>query len=229
MLRLVRPDHRRWLDSPTRTSQRARSVGVGLRPGLLTRDDVDVTHGDFELIGGQERRTIEIVPYDPTWPAMFAAHAARINSALGVQALRVDHIGATAVPGLAAKPIIDIQLSVEDPETEARYLPQLESSGYELRVREPGHRLVRTPTRDVHVHICPAGGDWEQRHLLFRDWLRHNTEDRDLYATVKRELARQEWPDMNAYAAAKSAVISEITERAQAWHRSRRHPPSNNT
>jgi GrpB-like predicted nucleotidyltransferase (UPF0157 family) len=204
-------------------------VRVGLRPGSLIRNDVDVTHGDFELIGGQERRTIAIVPYDPTWPEMFAAQAARIDSALGVQALRIDHIGSTSVPGLAAKPIVDIQLSVEDPETEAGYLPPLESSGYELRVREPGHRLVRTPARDVHVHICHAGGDWEQRHLLFRDWLRHNAEDRDLYAAVKRELARREWPDMNAYAAAKSTVISEITERAQAWHRNRRHPPSSNT
>ncbi|MCW3014506.1 MAG: hypothetical protein JWO02_1598 [Solirubrobacterales bacterium] len=188
-----------------------------------------MTHGDFELIGGQEHRTIEIVPYNPTWPATFAAHGARIAHALGTRALRVEHIGSTSVPGLAAKPIVDIQLSVEDLEPEERYLPQLRSSGYELRVREPGHRLVRTPTRDIHVHICRADGEWERQHLLFRDWLQHSAEDRDLYAAAKRELARRDWPDMNAYAAAKSTVISEITARAQAWHHTRDHAPTSNT
>jgi GrpB-like predicted nucleotidyltransferase (UPF0157 family) len=78
-------------------------------------------------------------------------------------------------PELVAKPIVDIDLSVADPDDEAAYLDDLLGAGYELRVREPGHRLVRTPQRDVHVHVCAVGSRWERRHLLFRDRLRPAT------------------------------------------------------
>lgn len=170
-----------------------------------------------ELIGGVEHRTITIIDYSAAWPARFEQERLRILKALGATAVRVDHIGSTSVPGLAAKPIVDIQLSVPDVEDEPRYLPALTDAGYLLRVREPGHRMLRTPGLDVHVHICPAGSGWERRHLLFRDWLRRDRADRAAYEVLKRDLASRDWPDMNAYADAKSALIAEIMNRAEVW------------
>ena len=140
-------------------------------------------------------------------------------TALGVKAVRVDHIGSTSVPGLAAKPIIDIGLSVLDVDREEHYLPDLIAAGYQLRVREPGHRMVRTPDLGVHVHVCTAGSDWERRPLLFRDWLRYDQSDRAAYNSLKNQLAQEDWPDMNAYAEAKGPLISEITARAEKWAR----------
>lgn len=170
-----------------------------------------------ELVGGTEKREIRIVGHDPSWAERFALERQRIVAALGAVARRVDHVGSTSVPGLAAKPIVDIDVSVPDVESEQDYLPGLLAAGYVLRVRERGHRLVRTVERDVHVHICDTGSDWERRHLLFRDWLRRDAEDRAAYENLKRELARREWPDMNAYADAKGPLIAEITGRAEVW------------
>jgi GrpB-like predicted nucleotidyltransferase (UPF0157 family) len=170
-----------------------------------------------ELIGGVEKRGIELVPTDPAWPETFAVEHAKIVAALGAKAIRVDHIGSTAIPGIAAKPIIDIDLSVKDVDDEEDYLPALTATGYQLRVRESGHRVVRTANLGVHVHCCTTGSGWERRHLLFRDWLRYDQADRVAYGELKKALARQDWPDMNAYAEAKSALIKEITARAERW------------
>ena len=169
-----------------------------------------------ELIGGVERRAIVLVEPDPAWPARFERERARIAAALGDGALRIDHIGSTAVPGLVAKPIVDVQVTVPDVEDEAAYVPALVAAGYVLRVREPGHRMLRPPALDVHVHLCDPHSDWGERHRRFRDRLRASDADRERYAAVKRELAAQEWPDMNAYADAKSAVVAEILGRAAA-------------
>jgi GrpB-like predicted nucleotidyltransferase (UPF0157 family) len=171
----------------------------------------------FELIGGREYRPILMAPADPRWPEIFECHRARVAKALGPAAVRIDHIGSTSVPRLVAKPIIDINLSVADPDNEAGYLPALIEAGYQLRVREREHRMVRTADHDVHVHICRSGGDWERRHLLFRDWLRHDSTDRAAYAKLKRQLAERKWADMNEYAAAKGPLIAQITERAEQW------------
>lgn len=171
----------------------------------------------MELIGGPEKRAIVIEPYRSTWPATFQDHRRRIEDALGAVALRVDHIGSTAVPGLAAKPIIDIQVSVRDVKHEPSYAQPLVAAGYRLRVREPGHRMFRTPELDVQIHICDAGSDWERRHLLLRDWLRESAEDREAYAALKTELQKQGWGTMNNYADAKTALISEMSARAEAW------------
>jgi GrpB-like predicted nucleotidyltransferase (UPF0157 family) len=132
-------------------------------------------------------------------------------------ARRVDHVGSTAVSGLVAKPIVDIQVSVGNVEDEASYLEPLVIAGYRLRVREPGHRMFRTPELDVHVHVCGAGTDWECRHLLLRDWLRRSADDREAYADLKIRLQRQDWDTMNHYADAKSALIAEMTVRAEQW------------
>ncbi len=175
---------------------------------------------EVELIGGREKREIRLVAYDPSWPVRFEQERARIVEALGPIAQRIDHVGSTAVRGLCAKPIIDIDLSVEDPDVEAAYLPALKRAGYLLRVRSPGHRMVRSAGLDVHVHVCGAGSPWERRHLLFRDWLRTDATDRARYGQVKQAVAEREWADMNEYAAAKNQVIQEITERAERWARS---------
>jgi len=169
---------------------------------------------EVELIGGPEKRSVVLVEYRFEWPARFALERARIAAALGPAAIRIDHIGSTAVPGLAAKPIVDIDLSVRDVEEEAIYLPALERAGYRLRVREAGHRMLRTPDRGVHVHVCTAGSEWERRHLRFRDRLRQSAEDRALYEATKRRLAEHEWDNHNDYAAAKSSVIIEIMAKA---------------
>ncbi len=165
------------------------------------------------LIGGVEKREIRILDYDPDWPKQFETHAKIIADALGNSALRIEHIGSTSVPGLAAKPIIDILVAVQDSADESAYLPRLEAAGYVLRVREPDwneHRMFRTREKDVHIHIYSTGCPEIQRNLTFRDRLRRNTDDRHRYEQTKRELAAKDWPDMNAYAQAKTEVIESI-------------------
>ena len=169
------------------------------------------------LIGGVEKREIVIADYDPLWPEKFQKHAAILSRALGATARLIEHVGSTSVPGLAAKPIIDITLVVEDSDDEAAYLPALLAAGYVLRVREPNwyqHRMFRTPGLDVHVHVFSSGCVEVSRMIAFRDRLRRNAEDRLLYESVKRRLAQEDWPDMNAYARAKTKVVEEITTKA---------------
>jgi len=170
---------------------------------------------DTVLIGGREERDIEIVDYTPTWAARFETERRRISTALGSGARRIEHVGSTAVPGLAAKPVVDIMVTVDDPHDEADYREKLEDAGYVLRVREPGHRMFRTPQRDVQVHIWASGGADERRHLVFRDRLRSDPADRTEYERTKRSLAGR-YTDTNHYAQAKTAVITSIMERATA-------------
>lgn len=176
------------------------------------------------LIGGPEKRPITIVEYDPQWPVKFQQHKARIHEAIGGSALQIEHIGSTSVPCLAAKPVIDILLVVKDAGNEAVYLGPLESAGYILRVREPdfdGHRMFRTPERDVHVHVFGEGSMEIARYLDFRNQLRRDEVDRRRYEALKRELARQDWPHMDAYAAAKGPLIELLITRArETWNSS---------
>jgi GrpB-like predicted nucleotidyltransferase (UPF0157 family) len=165
------------------------------------------------LIGGIEKRDIVICDYDPLWPEIFKAHAATIGKTLGRTARAIEHIGSTSVPGLAAKPIVDVLLVVADSADESAYRAKLEAAGYVLRVREPEfheHRMFRTPALDVHVHVFSHQCPEIDRLLNFRDHLRANSQDRKVYEETKRTLAARDWPDMNAYAAAKSEVIERI-------------------
>jgi GrpB-like predicted nucleotidyltransferase (UPF0157 family) len=171
---------------------------------------------DQVLVGGRERRRIAIVDYDPAWPARFELERDRVRRALGPVALRIEHIGSTAVPGLGAKPIVDLLVVVEDPDDDATLVPPVEAAGYELRVREPAHRMFRTPERDVHVHFWRNGTPDVERHLRFRDRLRESAEDRRAYEQLKRELASREWADMNHYADAKGELIDAILAGAPA-------------
>ena len=180
-------------------------------------DDAFDDYLDAVLIGEREERELILVDYVPTWATRFASERVRILEALGEVARRVEHVGSTAVPGLAAKPIVDILVAVNHPDDEDSYLGAMEDAGYELRVREPGHRMFRTPERDVHVHVWKAGSDDEHRHLLFRDWLRQAPDDRALYESIKRRFIGEKFTDMNYYARAKGPVIEDIMRRAEAW------------
>ena len=171
---------------------------------------------DDVLIGGIEKRDIVVEDYDPLWPKKFAHHAEIIRKVLGPTALLIEHVGSTSVPGLAAKSIIDILVVVKDSSDEEVYLFPLVAADYVLRVREPEwhqHRMFRTRGLDVHIHVFSLGCAEVERVLAFRDWLRSSADDRKLYESVKRDLSRQDWADMNAYAQAKSVVIDEILAR----------------
>ena len=172
---------------------------------------------ETEWIGGVEKREILIVDYDPDWPAKFRLHAGAIAKALGDAAVDIEHIGSTSVTGLAAKPIVDMLLTVEHFQDEASYLPRLEAAGYVLRVREPDsyeHRMLRTPERDVHIHVYSRGCPEIDRYLTFREQLRSNFDDRQLYEKTKRRLAAEDWQHMDAYAEAKTEVIEAVIASA---------------
>jgi len=169
---------------------------------------------DVDLVGGVEVRELEVVDYDDRWPGVFVEHCERIRQAVRAADVVIEHIGSTAVPALAAKPIIDIVVAVDDITAEEDYLEQLLEAGYLLRVREPGHRLVRTLARDVHVHIFEKGDPAVDRYLVFRNRLRADAGDRALYAGTKRALIEQGFDDMNAYSDAKTDVVAAIMGRA---------------
>ena len=167
---------------------------------------------------------VVVVDYDPLWPVLFEAGAQAVRASLGSTALAVDHVGSTSVPGLAAKPVVDILLQVPDSADEDAYVPALEQLGYQLRIREPDwleHRVLYQrvddgATHSVNVHVLSPGlGDEEITRMLgFRDWLRSHPEDCDRYAAVKRELAGRRWRYVQDYADAKSDVVAEILARS---------------
>ncbi|WP_432522114.1 GrpB family protein [Kineococcus sp. SYSU DK006] len=174
----------------------------------------DVT--TVELVGGVEALGVELHEHDERWAGTYLEHRRRIQHALAAVDVDVEHIGSTSVPGLAAKPIIDVVVVVDDITAEEDYLDALLAAGYELRVREPRHRLVRTPARDVHVHVYGRGDPAIDEYLLLRDHLRSDAEDRALYESTKRALLSERWDDTNAYADAKTEVIDAIKARARA-------------
>ncbi|MEU4240204.1 GrpB family protein [Actinoplanes sp. NPDC026619] len=171
------------------------------------------------LVGSRPRSwgaSVVIVGCDPSWPERYAAVAAPIRAALGERIISLEHVGSTSVPGLPAKPVIDIDLVIEDTADEPAWLPALEALGYRLLLREPwwhGHRMLIAPTDDVHLHVWPADSPEITRHRLFRDWLRSHPSDRDLYATTKQRLAAETAAAPDSYTMAKSDVIDQIFTR----------------
>lgn len=162
---------------------------------------------------------INLVEYDPTWPAQYDAVAARIRGAIGDTALLLEHAGSTAVPGIAAKNQIDVVLGVPDSTDEAAYVPALEAAGFEFAIREPEwfeHRLFRGRDPKVNLHVYSADCKEIGRMIAFRDWLRTHPDDRELYEREKRRLAERHWDTVQDYADAKTEVISEIVGRALA-------------
>jgi GrpB-like predicted nucleotidyltransferase (UPF0157 family) len=185
-------------------------------------DDATSDEGPFPgLIGPPElhESTIYLAPYDPTWPDLYDSEERRIRAALGNLALQVEHVGSTSVPGLSAKPIIDIDLVVADTTDETAYVPALVNAGYVLRGREPDwhqHRLFRGTHPKVNLHVFTLGCREIPRMLEFRDLLRSNDGERDLYLRRKQELAAQTWKYVQNYADAKSDVVEDIIGRTTA-------------
>lgn len=158
---------------------------------------------------------VTLVDHDPEWPRLFLREAERIKVALGDTALRIEHVGSTSVPGLCAKPIIDMLLVVSDSADEGAYVPALEAFGYVLRIREPEwfeHRLLKGPDTDINLHVFTAGTGEIDRMLRFRDRLRVSATDREHYARTKRTLARHVWRHVQDYADAKTTVVREILD-----------------
>jgi GrpB-like predicted nucleotidyltransferase (UPF0157 family) len=163
--------------------------------------------------------TIHLAEYDPAWPALFEREAERIRAALGPKALRIEHVGSTSVPGLAAKPVLDVDLVVADSSDEDAYVPELEAAGYVLHIREPDwfeHRLFKGPDTNVNLHTFSEGCEEVDRMVAFRDWLRAHDDDRERYLAAKRELAARKCKYVQNYADAKSQVVAEILTRALA-------------
>ena len=171
-----------------------------------------VTIGALQPLVGK----VLIVEYDPNWPQQFALEASKIRAALGEGALLLEHVGSTSVPGLAAKPILDILLIVADSAEEASYVPALEHAGYVLRIREPEwfeHRVLKGADPAVNMHVFSPGCAETERMLLMRNWLRAHDDDRELYARTKRELAQRDWQYTQNYADAKTGVVESILAR----------------
>jgi putative glutamine amidotransferase len=202
---------------PEDTSERD-AAQQALFGGLANLARLRGTRAVAGVRGGRSRSYL-IADHDPAWPLEFEKEAAAIQSALGAIAHRVEHVGSTAVPGLAAKPVIDIQVSVERMEPRERFVGPLETLGYEF-VADPTdaeHEYFKKDVRGVRthqIHVCPVGSEWERRHLVFRDHLRFHPEDAARYAELKRRLAERHPNDVMAYVDAKTPFIREIEARA---------------
>ncbi|MEV7988552.1 GrpB family protein [Micromonospora sp. NPDC085948] len=187
------------------------------------QDVVQRFHGtpeqvDAGLVGEPPRtwESVVIEEYDPAWAQRFRAVRSSLTEALGGLIIGLEHVGSTAVPQLAAKPVIDVDLVIEDTAEESGYLPALERLGYRLVLREPwwhGHRMLLSSAEDVNLHVWPQGAPEPVRHRLFRDWLRAHPHDRERYAATKRRLARDTAHRPREYSLAKNEVIDEIYAR----------------
>lgn len=156
-----------------------------------------------------------VVSSNPAWMQAYARLAARIRAALGDRVLELHHVGSTAVPGLPAKPVIDIDLVVSAPDNESFYVPDLQQADFRFHAREPGwhqHRLFKFRDPFAHLHVFGPDCPEVVRHLLFRDWLIEHQEDRDRYAETKREAASQH-NDSQLYTDLKEPTVRAIYEQ----------------
>jgi GrpB-like predicted nucleotidyltransferase (UPF0157 family) len=170
-----------------------------------------------------------IVDYDPAWPELAAAEMARVEAALGAQVARIDHVGSTAVPAMAAKPIVDLQVSVAEIAPTERYARPLEELGYLFAPdpASPDFHFFGKPAerpRTFHLHVCAAGGDDEARHLALRDYLRAHPEEAARYGEVKRRLVALRPGDRLAYIDGKADYVAALEERAVMFARGREMP-----
>lgn len=208
------------IDHSTKDTVKETSSTPAEQPGATrhapkTEEQIRATQiGELKPLAGP----IQLVDYDPAWPRLFEREAERVRAALGERVLMLEHVGSTSVPGLAAKPIIDMQMVVANSADESSYVPALEAAGYVLQIREPDwyeHRVFKGPDTNINLHIYSPGCPEINRVLLFRNWLRSHEADRQLYERTKRELARRDWKYVQNYADAKTAVIEEIVVRAR--------------
>jgi GrpB-like predicted nucleotidyltransferase (UPF0157 family) len=172
-------------------------------------------------ISTSDQTAVYIADYDPAWRLGFARQGGRLREALGHVPIRIDHIGSTAVPGLAAKPVIDIQISVVRLEPVQPFCLPLQQLGFVYRSDNPERtkRYFREAPGQprTHIHVRKAGSFSEQFALLFRDFLRASSQAADQYGTAKRSLADRYRLDRHAYTEAKESIIWEIIQRADSW------------
>jgi GrpB-like predicted nucleotidyltransferase (UPF0157 family) len=178
--------------------------------------------GRMQLHGASGAGVVALAPPSDDWPSRFAAIQARLAAALGATAVRIDHVGSTSIPGIHAKPVIDVQVSVPDIDDEGAYVPQIESLGWPMRSREPEllHRYFRDAAdrpRRTHIHVCQSGSKWERDHLLFRDYLRAHPDVAAEYQRVKEEAAAAYGDHRLAYTEAKGPFIESVLTQAAAW------------
>lgn len=188
---------------------------------IVTFDDAPPPPGESPWVSTLGPTTdFRVVAADPAWPATYVALANVITAALGDHAVAIEHVGSTSIPGLEAKPVIDIDLTVADSADESAYLPALEGCGFVLTVREPwwyGHRCLQHTDRSCNLHVFSPGCAEVERHRIFRDWLRSHPDDRSLYAGAKAAAAdetRAAGGHVMDYNARKESVIREIYDRA---------------
>jgi GrpB-like predicted nucleotidyltransferase (UPF0157 family)/GNAT superfamily N-acetyltransferase len=188
-------------------------IEPGELPAQFPRAAVDDVFYRRDLAG-----VVSIREYDPRWPERYEAEAARMRPAFDGLPVEIHHVGSTSVPGLPAKPILDIALLVPDSADEARYAPRLEQLGYRFTLREADwfeHRLFNRDWPRVNLHVFSLGCDEAVRMIRFRDHLRRDTGDRELYLRAKRELAAREWAIVQDYADAKTSVVADIMTRVR--------------
>jgi GrpB-like predicted nucleotidyltransferase (UPF0157 family) len=190
------------------------------RAEIVSFDDAPPPPGADPWVLGPPATGIEVADPDPAWPRHYDDLATRIRGALGWRVLHVEHVGSTSVPMLPAKPIIDIDLTVADPDCEQDYMPALEAIGFRLAIREPwwhGHRVLRADEPACNLHVFGFDSPELVKHRIFRDWLRGNPDERDRYAAVKCQAASEAnaaGEDVMQYNARKQLVIREIYHRA---------------
>lgn len=171
---------------------------------------------------------ISVVEPDPAWREVYAELEARVRDTLGARVLVIEHVGSTAVPGLAAKPVIDIDLTVVDSAAESAYVPDMEAAGWVLRIREPDfeeHRLLRLEDPECNLHVWSPGSPEPKRHRVFRDWLITHPDDRERYASAKQSAAAEGFTDGMHYNNAKAWVVYDIYERIFAADPEHPHDP----
>ena len=187
-------------------------------PALRTHSEDEIRASTVDILRPLTG-PIALAESDAQSPALFAREETRIRSILGDRVIRLEHSGSTSVPGLAAKPIIDMTMIVADVLDEPAWVADLEAAGYRLviREREPDwydHRVLKGPDTNVNLHVFSAGCVELDRMVGFRDWLRTHDEDRILYEATKRELVKREWRFIQNYADAKGEVVEAIAARA---------------
>lgn len=188
-----------------------------IKANTVSRDEYmsSVTIGPRRRVDGP----VYLADYDPDWPVLHEREAARVRELLGDRVRLLEHVGSTSVPGLPAKPIIDMLLAVADSADEPAYVPSMEAGGYAVRIREPDwheHRVFKGPDTDINLHTFSEGSSEIARMLAFRDRLRTHDDERERYLATKRELAARHWVYIQDYADAKGEVVEGIIERALA-------------
>ncbi len=205
---------------------------VGVRTHPLWRPFAPPSTADIAAArvggdGGTAAR-VEVVAPDPQWPARYEVVREQVLSALGDRVLSIEHVGSTSVPGLWAKPVIDVDLTVADSADEAGWLPDLQSAGFVLRVRETDweeHRCLRGTAPVANLHVFSPGAVEPERYRRFRDWLRGHRDDRDWYAEVKREVAGRGFTDSMLYNNAKAWCVYDLYEKIFADDHEHPHDP----